>query len=70
MIELREVFGETRRPRESMARAIGPARLVPLSKALGPASPATAVPAKPPPHRELPRVAPPPTRGVARARMR
>ena len=58
MIELREVLGEVNRPRESMARAIGPARFDTLAKAMGPTKPASGVPANPPPHRDLPRVAP------------
>lgn len=68
MIELREVLGEVNRPRESMARAIGPARLEMLAKAMGPARPARAVPANPPPHRDLPRVAPARPQGTARGR--
>lgn len=59
MKELREILGEPERPLESMARAIGPSRLEPLSKAIGPGSPARAVPQAMPPHRDLPRVAPP-----------
>jgi hypothetical protein len=58
MVELTEVFGEGKRPLESMARAIGPAQFDPLARAIGPYAPPRALPPRPPPHRHLPRVAP------------
>lgn len=57
---LRDLLGEPARPPESFARAIGPARLVPLSSRIGPGDVASSVPASPPPPRGLPSGAPAP----------